>query len=180
MSCAVCRGRSAWDFLQDFYLRVDRADQYINRLEVELHGTRTLSHQVQLALAEQQACLAITRAELEEERLNHGASCEELTFEHERHMETEKLLDLAYGATQESEEIAKELRCEMALLQYPYCKEENPTLLQLHLQVARGKVMEIEALMLSKEAQTSYEEAREERGDKWKEKMCKKERRRPD
>jgi hypothetical protein len=76
------------------------------------------------------------------------------------------LFDLAYKAAQESKEIAKELCCKIALLQYPYCKKENLVLLQLHLQVARSIVIEIEALMLSKEAQTSYKEVREERGNK--------------
>jgi hypothetical protein len=104
--CEICVGRSTWDFLQDFYLRVDIAENYARRLEKDLHDAQTAIHQYQSALAEYAASLAASWETLNGERLEHQACREALTFETERHKETIELLDRIFKEAMRSVEVA--------------------------------------------------------------------------
>jgi hypothetical protein len=115
--CSVCRSASTWDFLQDFYRRVDEARQHTLRLEYELHHAIISAERTEFALVEFQRDFAATQTKLDEERLEHTATREELEFERQRHRETEKLFDLTYDAAQESGGLVDGLRAQVAELQ---------------------------------------------------------------
>ncbi|KAI9765768.1 MAG: hypothetical protein M1839_005394 [Geoglossum umbratile] len=87
--CHTCRGRSNWSFLRDFYHRVEAANEYSQRLEVDLHCSRISAQTTAVALADCQATLVKYQNDLEEERLEHRACKEALQFESDRRNETD-------------------------------------------------------------------------------------------
>jgi hypothetical protein len=91
--CEVCIGRSTWDFLQDFYLRVETAENYARSLEKDLYEAQTTAHQCHNTLAQCETSLSASWEILNEERLSHQASQEALMFESERQEETIALLE---------------------------------------------------------------------------------------
>ena len=115
--CEVCQERSSWDFLRDFYSRVDFANEYARRLEIDLHQTTHEARRSQLALTQCEASLVASWEMLNEERLEHRASQEALTFERERHQETIELLERIFKEAVRSGEIADSLGNQVAALQ---------------------------------------------------------------
>ncbi|PVH75946.1 hypothetical protein DL98DRAFT_642498 [Cadophora sp. DSE1049] len=114
--CEVCHGRSTWDFLHDFYLRVEAAHSYSRRLENDLYDARSLMHQSQNALSQCEASLHASCGDLNEERLEHRASREELMFERERHKETMEILEKVFSEAVRSGEVADLLSTQVATL----------------------------------------------------------------
>lgn len=114
--CNVCEGRSTWDFLHDFYFRVEVARSYARSLENELYDARSLLHQSQNALGQCEASLQASCDDLNEERLEHRASREELTFERERHNETHVMLEKVFREAVRSGEVADLLRSKLTSL----------------------------------------------------------------
>ncbi|KAH8674402.1 hypothetical protein BGZ60DRAFT_271486 [Tricladium varicosporioides] len=104
--CATCHERSTWDFLRDFYLRVESANDYARRLESELHEAKNTAHQSQHALTQCEAALVNSWEMLNEERLDYRASQEALSFERERHKETMDLLERVFKEAIRSGEVA--------------------------------------------------------------------------
>jgi hypothetical protein len=115
--CSVCQKRSTWDFLRDFYVRVDAAHQFARTLEIELRDARFAAQHFQGAYADCQARLATCQVELQEERLSHGELQKDLELERESHKETERLFQLAFSVAQQSEEIMGDLRGEITQLE---------------------------------------------------------------
>jgi hypothetical protein len=112
--CEICIGRSTWDFLQDFYLRVEAAENYARKLEKDLYDAQTAVHQYQAVLAEYEASLVASWETLNQERLDHRACREALTFETERHKETIQLLDRIFKEAIRSGEVADILSSRLA------------------------------------------------------------------
>lgn len=117
MSCHLCRGRSDWDFLADFYRRENDNKQERCKLEWDLHyisqALNQSSHsaqndrktllELQSQLTEAQNLVTahdVARGkafeQLEEERLEHRGTREALRFEQERHGDTTKYLEVVY------------------------------------------------------------------------------------
>jgi hypothetical protein len=69
------------------------------------------------SLTQCEAALAASREVINQERLYHRASQEELTFERERHKETVELLERVFEEARRSGEIADSLGCQIATLQ---------------------------------------------------------------
>jgi hypothetical protein len=113
----MCQNRSTWDFLQDFYTRVNAAHQFARKLEIDLQDARFTGQHFQCAFADCQAHLAACKAELEEERLSHGETQKDLELERENHRETERLFELAFTVAQQSENIVKDLQGEITQLE---------------------------------------------------------------
>lgn len=135
---------STWDFLQGFYKRVDAAHQHSQRLEYDLYRVTERS---KFSIAEFQRLLAATQTQLDEERLEHTATREQLEFEGQRHRETEKLFDLTYEAAMESNGLVDSLRAQITELQGnrnisgTVPKTED---LMHELQVTKGKLKSVE------------------------------------
>jgi hypothetical protein len=83
---------STWDFLQDFYRQIDMACYHSLKLEYNLHNSVISAERAEFVLANFQQDLAATQTKLDEERLEHTATREELEFERQRHLETNRLL----------------------------------------------------------------------------------------
>ncbi|KAI9766700.1 MAG: hypothetical protein M1840_006344 [Geoglossum simile] len=107
--CLTCRERSNWGFLKEFYHRVDTANHYSQRLEVELNQCRIIAHTQAAALAECQS-------KLEDERLEHRGCKEALQFEKNRHDEADRCVECAYDVARQAGEITDSLRSENAKL----------------------------------------------------------------
>ncbi|KAI9768258.1 MAG: hypothetical protein M1840_005088 [Geoglossum simile] len=114
--CHTCRERSNWFFLKEFYHRVETADNYSRKLEVDLHHSRIAAHTAAAAHADCQSALTKCQNALEEERLEHRACKEALQFESDRRGETDRCLECAYVVAQQAGEIADSLRSEVAKL----------------------------------------------------------------
>ncbi|KAH7378952.1 hypothetical protein BKA64DRAFT_648375 [Cadophora sp. MPI-SDFR-AT-0126] len=91
--CDICMGRSTWDFLQDFYLRVEASENHARRLEKDLCEAQTTMHYCQNTLVQCEASLSSSWEVLNEERRNHQACQEALMFESQRQKETIALLE---------------------------------------------------------------------------------------
>lgn len=91
--CEECLGRSSWDFVQDCYLRVEKAESYVQMLEKRLFESQKTAQQCHAALAQCEMSLSASWEILNEERLHHRASREALAYESERHRETAKMLE---------------------------------------------------------------------------------------
>jgi hypothetical protein len=98
-------GRSTWDFLQDFYLRVEAAENYARRVEKDLNEAQTTAYQYQATLARCEASLSFSWETLNEERLNHRECQEALILEKNRHKETGEFLDRVLKEAVPSSEI---------------------------------------------------------------------------
>jgi hypothetical protein len=85
-------------------------DQYARMLE---HDRKEAMN----SLTQCEAALAASREVINQERLYHRASQEELTFERERHKETVELLERVFEEARRSGEIADSLGCQIATLQ---------------------------------------------------------------
>jgi hypothetical protein len=85
-------------------------DGYARRLEHDLKEAMD-------SLTQCDAALAASREVINQERLYHRASQEELTFERERHKETVELLEKVFEEARRSGEIADRLGCQVAALQ---------------------------------------------------------------
>ncbi|CZT07014.1 uncharacterized protein RAG0_12600 [Rhynchosporium agropyri] len=92
-TCNICIGRSTWDFLQDFYLRVEAAENHARTLEKYLYEAQTTLLQCQNSLVQCEASLLSSWELLNEERRNHQGCQEALMFESERQRETITLLE---------------------------------------------------------------------------------------
>lgn len=115
--CEICHERSAWDFLRDFYLRVEAAHEYARSLENELYVAQSAAHQAQSALTQCESSLVNSLEQLNEERLDHRASQEALTFERASHKETAEMLEQVFREATRSAEIADRLSLQVATLQ---------------------------------------------------------------
>ncbi|KAH8790882.1 hypothetical protein F5882DRAFT_460694 [Hyaloscypha sp. PMI_1271] len=113
-SISKLKWRSTWDFLQDFYLRVEVAESYARKLEKDLYDAQTAVHQYQAVLAEYEASLVASWETLNQERLDHRACREALTFETERHKETIELLDRIFKEAIRSSEVTDILSSRLA------------------------------------------------------------------
>ncbi|CZT53514.1 uncharacterized protein RSE6_15134 [Rhynchosporium secalis] len=91
--CETCIGRSTWDFLKDFYLRVDTIENHARMLEKDLCEAQTTMHHCQNTLFQCEASLVSSWEVLKEERRNHQACQEALMFDNERQQETITLLE---------------------------------------------------------------------------------------
>ncbi len=123
------------------------ARQHSRRLEYDLHRAAISDGQSKYALVQFERALAVTQTKLDEERLEHSATREELEFERQRHRETEKLFDLAYEAAQESGVLVDCLRAQFAELQgNPTISGPVPTTaeLMLDLRVTKEKLKWLE------------------------------------
>ncbi|KAH7370287.1 hypothetical protein BKA65DRAFT_488088 [Rhexocercosporidium sp. MPI-PUGE-AT-0058] len=92
-SCKICLGRSTWDFLQDFYLRVEAAENHARRLEQDFCEAQTTMQHCQNTLVQCEASLYSSWEVLNEEHRNHQAYQDALVFESERQKETIALLE---------------------------------------------------------------------------------------
>jgi len=81
-----------------------------------LHESTNLANQFQYTLAQCEASLVNSWKMLNEERLDHRACQEALTFECERHKDTQKILEQVFKETKRSGEIADRLGRELAEL----------------------------------------------------------------
>ena len=99
-------GRSSWGFLQDFYLRVETAENHAQMLERELYESQSAAHQCHTALLQCESSLSACWEVLNKERLNHRASREALASESERHKETMRFLERMSKEAIRSGEIA--------------------------------------------------------------------------
>ena len=81
-----------------------------------LHESTNLANQFQYTLAQCEASLVNSWKMLNEERLDHRACQEALTFECERHKDTHKILEQVFKETKRSGEIADRLGRELAEL----------------------------------------------------------------
>lgn len=91
--CEICLGRSTWDFLQDFYLRVEAAENHSRGLEKDLCEAQTTMHHCQNTLVQCEASLLSSWEVLNEERRSHQACQDALLFESGRQKETIELLE---------------------------------------------------------------------------------------
>jgi hypothetical protein len=137
--CSVCQNRSTWDFLQDFYTRVDAAHQFARKLEIDLQDARFAGQHFQRAFADCQAHLAACKAELEEERLSHGETRKDLELERENHKETERLFELAFTVAQQNDNLVKDLQGEITQLEHYSTSDisSSSDVLQLENQCAK-------------------------------------------
>jgi hypothetical protein len=81
-----------------------------------LHESTNLANQFQYTLAQCEASLVNSWKMLNEEHLDHRACQEALTFECERHKDTQKILEQVFKETKRSGEIADRLGRELAEL----------------------------------------------------------------
>ncbi|KAG0645011.1 hypothetical protein D0Z07_9204 [Hyphodiscus hymeniophilus] len=107
--CGICHERSTWDFLRDFYSRVEAAHGYARSLENDLDLVR-------FALLQCESSLNSSWERLNEERLEYRAAQEELVFERERHKETMDMLEKMFHEAMRSGQIADFLSGEIATL----------------------------------------------------------------
>ena len=107
--CDICHERSTWEFLRDFYSRVEAAHEYARRLENDLEHAR-------YALLQSEASLVSSWEKLEDERLEFRAAQEELVFERERHKETTDMLERVFHEAIRSSQIADALNGQIATL----------------------------------------------------------------
>jgi recombination DNA repair RAD52 pathway protein len=115
--CAICDERSTWEFLRDFYIKVESANGYAQRMENERHEAMKVAQESQHNLAQCEASLAASWKLLNEERLQHRASQEALLFELERHQETIQLLNQVFKEAERTGEVADRLSRKLAELQ---------------------------------------------------------------
>jgi hypothetical protein len=116
--CSVCQNRSTWDFLREFYTKVDAAHEFARKLEIDLQDARFTAQHFQRAFADCQAHLAACKAETEEERLSHGETRKDLELERENHKETERLFEIAFTVAQQSDSLVKDLQGEIIQLEH--------------------------------------------------------------
>jgi hypothetical protein len=107
--CEVCRDRSTWGFLGDFYWRVGVANEYARKLENDLYEVTTHAQRFRYALIR-------CEDQLNEERLDHRASREELAFERARHQDTLEILDKVFHEATQSGEIVDLLSSQVTAL----------------------------------------------------------------
>jgi hypothetical protein len=115
--CTVCNSRSNWDFLQEFYSRVDEAHQHSQRLEGDLRCAGISVEQSRFRVAQLERAVVEIQVKLDGERLEHNVTRHEISYEQQRHKETAELFDITYEAAQESMEIIADLRTQVTELQ---------------------------------------------------------------
>jgi hypothetical protein len=137
--CSVCQNRSTWDFLQEFYTRVDAAHEFARKLEIDLQDARFAAQHFQSTFADCQAHLAACKAEIEEERLSHGETRKDLELERENHKETERLFGLAFTVAQQNDNLVKDLQGEITQLEQHITSDisSSSDVLQLEDQYAK-------------------------------------------
>ncbi|KAH8799407.1 hypothetical protein F5884DRAFT_811822 [Xylogone sp. PMI_703] len=89
--CEICHERSTWNFLHDFYLRVDSANEHARRLESDLHEANSALRQCEASLI--------------------------ASIERNSHQDTTELLERVFREAIRSGEIADSLSSQVAIMQ---------------------------------------------------------------
>ena len=95
--------RSTWNILHEGYRRIEAAHHYALKSERDLAQCRD--------------ALTASAADLDEERLDHRATQESLSFERATHRETINVLERVFEEARVSGELADHLRRQIATLQ---------------------------------------------------------------
>jgi predicted RNase H-like nuclease (RuvC/YqgF family) len=116
--CSICRERSTWDFLRDFYSKVEASQLYASALENDLKDVRYIATQYE-------ASLNSLAYKIHEERSKHRETQEELYVERLRHQETKELLQKTFHEARRSGQLADVFASELALRKGLPCKENS-------------------------------------------------------
>ena len=115
--CQICHERSAWEFLGDFYSRVQLMSEHSRTLERKLDEALRLVNQSQCALTECETSLVNSWGTLNEERLEYRACQEALNFERQSHIDTIAFLDQVFKEATRSTELVDSLANQVEELQ---------------------------------------------------------------
>lgn len=136
---------------------MDAAYRFAQKTESDLFHASYLIEETQYALAQCQTSLVICQTELQEERIDHGLSRQELQLERQNHKETEALLDITFDAAQQSNQRVRDLQRQIDLLLRPPTPDINLKDLEVHLQLARARLNQIEDMISSETPRASCE-----------------------